>query len=314
MLADRKLVCYDVGMLIRELIEKYVAAVHPMKPFGQSHLYTLQLLQELHIGAIHAEKLKAFDLLEHCRGRIAGTWRKKVCAATVTQDLTYLRGPFGFAKIGLDLPDVSLVAFVDVKPLLEKYNLIGKGRPRDRRPTEEEISRLIALFSEPGRKFKMPMVALTEFQIVTCRRIGETCRLRWGDVDFETKTYLIRDLKDPKHKIGNHGRSALLGRAWDIVMAQPRLTDSPDERIFPYRAKSVSAAYARAKKELGIVGLRLHDSRREGASRLFEQGYSVAEVMQMTLHKTPNLLMRVYTKLKAEDLHKGPASKQAAGS
>lgn len=301
-------------MLIRDLIEKYIAAVHPMKPFGASHLYTLRLLQRLPIGQVKAEQLKAFDLLEHCRGRISGSFGmfdiKKVCAATVTQDLTYLRGPFGFAKIGLDLPDVSLVAFVDVKPLLEKYNLVGKGRPRDRRPTNEEISRLMAHFSEAGRKYEMPMAAITEFQIVTCRRIGETCRLRWGDVDFETKTYLIRDLKDPKHKIGNHGRSALLGRAWDIVMAQPRISDDPNERTFPYRAKSVSAAYARAKKELGIVGLRLHDSRREGASRLFEQGYSVPEVMQMTLHKTPNLLMRVYTKLKAEDLHSGPASKR----
>src|SRR5690349_16201020 len=117
---------------VAKLIDLFIEAVHPIKPFGQSHIYTLRLLQDLPIGQIEAAKLKAFDLLEHCRGRIAGTWRKKVCAATVTQDLTYLRGPFAFAKIGLDLPDVSLVAFVDVKPLLEKYNLIGKGRPRDR--------------------------------------------------------------------------------------------------------------------------------------------------------------------------------------
>lgn len=296
-------------MLIRDLIEKYIAAVHPMKPFGQSHLYTLQLLQQLPIGAIHAEKLKAYDLLEHCRGRIAGTWRKKVCAATVTQDLTYLRGPFGFAKIGLDLPDVSLVAFVDVKPLLEKYNLVGKGRPRDRRPTQDEIDRLIAHFRAGG--YEIPMADICEFQIASCRRIGETCRLKWGDVDFENKTMLVRDMKDPRHKVGNHHRFALLGRAWEIIMQQPRLTNDPAERIFPYRAKSVSAAYARAKKALGIEGLRLHDSRREGASRLFEEGYGVPEVMVMTGHKTPNLLMRVYTKLNATDLHNGPASKRA---
>lgn len=297
-------------MLIRDLIEKYIAAVHPMKPFGASHLYTLQLLQALPIGEIHAEKLKAFDLLEHCRGRIAGTWRKKVCAATVTQDLTYLRGPFGFAKIGLDLPDVSLVAFVDVKPLLEKYNLVGKGRPRDRRPTQDEIDRLLDHFRAEGRKHEAPMADICEFQIASCRRIGETCRLKWGDVDFDNKTMLVRDMKDPKHKVGNNHRFALLGRAWDVLMAQPRLTTDPAERIFPYRAKSVSAAYARAKKALGIEGLRLHDSRREGASRLFEEGYGVPEVMVMTGHKTPNLLMRVYTKLDAANLHGGPASKR----
>lgn len=294
-------------MLIRDLISAYIAAVHPMKPFGQSHLYTLQLLQALPIGAIHAEKLKAFDLLEHCRGRIAGTWRKKVCAATVTQDLTYLRGPFGFAKIGLDLPDVSLVAFVDVKPLLEKYNLVGKGRPRNRRPTQDELDQLTAHFRAGG--YEMPMADICQFQIDTLRRVGETCRLQWGDVNFENKTCLVRDLKDPRYKIGNHGTFAFLGKSWDIVMAQPRLTDSPTERIFPYRAKSVSAAYARAKKAIGIDGLRLHDSRREGASRMFEAGYSVAEVMSQSLHKNPALLMRVYTKLDPESLHNGPARK-----
>lgn len=299
-------------MLIRDLIEKYIAAVHPMKPFGQSHRYTLELLQALPIGAIHAEKLKAFDLLEHCRGRIAGMWRKKVCAATVTQDLTYLRGPFGFAKIGLDLPDVSLVAFVDVKPLLEKYNLVGKGRPRDRRPTQDELDRLLALFRAEGRKHEAPMADICEFQILSCRRIGETCRLKWGDVNFDNKTMWVRNMKDPKHKDGNHHRFPLLGRAWDILMQQPRLTNDPNELIFPYKAHTISAAYARAKKELGIVGLCLHDSRREGASRLFEEGYGVPEVMVMTGHKTPNLLMRVYTKLNAADLHDGPASKRVA--
>ena len=92
-------------------------------------------------------------------------------------------------------------------------------------------------------------------------------------------------------------------------MQQPRrAVNVPSERIFPYNSKSVGAAYTRAKKALGIDNLRFHDNRREAASALFEQGYGVAEVMVQSGHKTPAMLMRVYQKLNAADLHKGPAS------
>lgn len=95
-------------------------------------------------------------------------------------------------------------------------------------------------------------------------------------------------------------------------MQQPRQNvNDPTERIFPYNSKSVGASYTRAKKALGIENLRFHDNRRESASKLFEAGYGVAEVMTQTGHKTPAMLMRVYQKLKPEDLHKGPAGKAA---
>jgi hypothetical protein len=51
--------------------------------------------------------------------------------------------------------------------------------------------------------------------------------------------------------------------AWAIVARQPRT----DERIFPYNAKSVSAAFTRACKILGIKDLRFHDGRHEATSR-----------------------------------------------
>ena len=128
----------------------------------------------------------------------------------------------------------------------------------------------------------------------------------------------MRDMKDPKKKQGNHHEFPLLGRAWDIVKAQPRLNPAnPDERIFPYNAKTASAKYTKAKKALGIVGLRLHDNRREAASRAFEgrlngRKYSVPETMVLTGHKTPQLLMRVYTKLHARDLQ--PEKKDAVAA
>jgi integrase len=154
------------------------------------------------------------------------------------------------------------------------------------------------------------MVDIILIQVLTTRRISETMRLKWGDVNHEDRTCIVRDLKDPKRKKGNDAVFPLLGKAWDLVMEQPRLTNDPNERIFPYNHRTVIAKFVEAKKDLGIKNLHLHDLRREGASRLFEAGYDVQEVMMMTLHKTPIMLLRVYTKLKPADMHLGPAKRR----
>ena len=68
-------------------------------------------------------------------------------------------------------------------------------------------------------------------------------------------------------------RVPLLGDAFPITMKQSRNS----EKIFPYNPKSVSAGFQRVRNALGIEDLRYHDLRREGASRLFEKGYSIEE-------------------------------------
>jgi integrase len=125
-------------------------------------------------------------------------------------------------------------------------------------------------------------------------RIGEVCAIRWEDLHEEHKTVIVRDRKDPRKKIGNHMKVPLLGGALDIIQRQLKIDDP---RIFPFNARSVTAGYRRARKALGIDDLRYHDLRREGASRLFEQGYPIDRVAQVTGHRDLNTLWRVYTDL-----------------
>lgn len=49
--------------------------------------------------------------------------------------------------------------------------------------------------------------------------------------------------------------------------------------------------------DLDIIDLRYHDLSREGASRLFEQGYSIERVAQATGHRNLNILWQAYTQL-----------------
>jgi len=290
---------------------------------GTSQMYTIRMLQSRSpLAKKMAENLKPADIIAHCQWRIKQPVRrgseKTVQPQTIGQDITYLRVALDYASSGWDMPEITAKAIEDAMPKLVKFGLVSKSRPRDRRPAKEEFKRLEDYFKAQNEHWRteIPMDVIQEFQVWSARRISETCRILFVDVNEEKRTVIVRDMKDPKKKKGNDVEVPLLGRAWEIVA--PRLQawkerGSPaHERVFPYNSKSVGARYTAAKKELGIKNLRLHDLRREAASRLFEAGYSVQEVMLVTGHKTPMMLLRVYTKLKPEDLHAGPAAKRGA--
>jgi integrase len=308
-----------------ELIEKYIEEMALIgKPLGESHVSAMRLFTRMPIGKVRVVpfELKATDFIEHAKLRKRGFEEHRgVLPPTINQDLSYMRGPLSYAALGLSMPEITPKPITDAKPFLEKYNLIGKSRPRDRRPSDDEIAKMISVAQERNqhRKTKIPMDVLMDFAIFSGRRLGEICRLRWGDVNYEDRTCVVRDMKDPKQKRGNHHTFPLLGRAWDIVIerqAKRLAPDNPDERIFPYNAHSASQAARQIRKEAGIVGLRFHDNRREAASRAFEgrlngRKYGVPEVMVITGHKNPQMLMRTYTKLNARDLHPNAAPQEA---
>ncbi|MEZ8618784.1 tyrosine-type recombinase/integrase [Vibrio splendidus] len=90
---------------------------------------------------------------------------------------------------------------------------------------------------------------------------------------------------------------------WAIIHRESKTFRNKDELIFPYNSRSVSAGLQRVRNELGIEDLRYHDLRREGASRLFEKGYSIEEVAQVTGYRNLNILWQVYTQLFPHKLH-----------
>jgi integrase len=293
-----------------DIFLRYLAEVGQMKDLGPTIGYILKRLAASEIGKVYASRYLPSHIVEHCAMRQA----EGACPATIMQDVSAMATPLKHARIAWDMKDILLEPLKDAKQLLSHMQVISKSKPRDRRPTKQESALMLDFFKvqdQDGRTV-IPMAEIFEFQLYSARRISETCRLKCIDVNVKDRTCIVRDMKDPRQKKGNDHEFPLLGRAWEIV--EPRLQawdqKDPDARIFPYNSKSISARFYETKKTLGIVGLRLHDLRRECASRLFEAGYSVPEVMLVTGHKTPNMLLRTYTALKAKDLHGGPASKR----
>jgi integrase len=304
---------YTIAWILQRYVEE-MPLINADKPIRGSHLYAITRLQKWPIGQVAAKDLKKGHIIEHCKMRRS----QGVKPQTINQDVTFLRGPLKFAGSAWDdCEDLSDAAITAAMPFLKRYNLIGKSKPRERRPAKEELDALLALFAareaKNTKRFVLPMTKIVEFSLWSARRISETCRITFGDVNGADMTCILRDMKDPKNKKGNDHEFPLLGRAWDLVQERALVRknpNDPNERIFPYRSQSASQSYTLAKKKLGIPDLHLHDNRAECASRLLE-GYhgiefSIPQTMVVTGHKNAQTLMRVYARLKAKNVPKLP--------
>ena len=97
--------------------------------------------------------------------------------------------------------------------------------------------------------------------------------------------------------------------AWYLEALTPRKAPSALKRetsririlLIGMRPDSVTQAFNRACKRLGISDLRIHDLRHEATSRFFERGFSIPEVALITGHSDWASLKR-YTQLRPQDL------------
>lgn len=281
---------------IGELIAKYLSSPTLMARTGRTKEYVLKLLMDCDIGRIQADKLVESDLVRHCEDRVAAG----ASPQTVAHDVSYLSSVMAAAWPHFKI-EASNQVVKQAQNHLRYAGLIGKSERRTRRPVGDELARLEeALAEREGkRQSKIPFRDILQFSILSCMRIGEVCSICWEDVSEQTKSVLVRDRKDPRKKQGNHMQVPLLGDAWTILQRQPRT----DERVFPFESRSVTAGFQRVRNKLGIQDLRYHDLRREGASRLFEAGFSLDEVAQVTGHRDLNILWQIYTQLYPSRVH-----------
>ncbi|EHE4123918.1 site-specific integrase [Salmonella enterica subsp. enterica serovar Bareilly] len=287
----------DAGkMSVGDLLKRYINDPNLGGKAGRTKRYVLNTLLDCDIAEILLKDLSTSNIIEHCRQRNgAGAG-----PSTVSHDVSYLASVLASARPVYGIDYVNNPA-TEARPVLTQMGLIGKSKRRSRRPVSDELDKLVEALEvrSAHRVAKIPFVDILNFSILSCMRIGEVCKIRWEDVDEQQKAVLVRDRKDPRKKAGNHMKVPLLGEAWNILHRQPKTS----ELIFPYNPRSVTAGFQRVRKTIGIEDLRYHDMRREGASRLFEAGFSIEEVAQVTGHRNLNTLWQVYTELYPNSLH-----------
>lgn len=216
-----------------------------------------------------------------------------------------------FSYIGTILTHAAAVHGIDVKrepvdmarKAMNRLNLVGHSRERNRRPTKKELQAIID-YCDANPRQTIPVGRIIKFAVASAMRQEEICTVLRTDINSETRTALIRDRKDPRKKDGNHQKVPLINLtgydAWALVQEQIK-AEPKAERLFPYNPRSVGAAFRRACRNLGIEGLCFHDLRHEATSRLFEAGLEIHEVALVTGHRDWKMLRR-YTHLKPEQL------------
>lgn len=291
-----------------DLVDLHIADMKEVgKAPGRSKDATLQMLKR---------RLGSVNMAELDRERIVKFGRKRAIEGA---------GP---TTLGIDVGVIKLVVQhaaavhglpVKVEPIdlariaLKRLGLVGHSNERDRRPTDEELEKLIAHFDNNPRQI-IPMGRIIKFAVATAMRQEEICRVTWSDLNTRTKMLTIRDRKDPRQKKGNDQRIPLLAvsgfDAMALIEEQRAIRGNENDRIFPYNHKSTSTVFTRAVRDLEIEDLHFHDLRHEGTSRLFEAGFAIEQVSLVTGHKDWKMLRR-YTHLKPEALHALAAARAA---
>ncbi|MFY9815986.1 MAG: site-specific integrase [Pseudolabrys sp.] len=237
-------------------------------------------------------ELKCSDITSQALVSFAKQLTQNIEPQTCGNYFSHLSNIFTVARPAWGYP-LSRQEFDDAVTVLKKLGLIRKGAERNRRPTLDELDRLMEHFGRirDHRPSSMPMQKIVAFALFSTRRQEEVTLLRWEDMDGDR--ILVRDMKHPGDKKGNDVYCELPTEALAIVRSMPRTAP----QLFPYSADAISAAFTRACQFLGIKDLRFHDLRHEGISRLFEMGRTIPQAAAVSGHRSWTSLKR-YTHIR----------------
>jgi integrase len=166
--------------------------------------------------------------------------------------------------------------------------------PRLRVLEDEEYDRLLQACGE------VDLIYLDKtfvFSIETTVRQGELLNAMWEHVNFEKRTLYIPDTKTGylSKDLTSNRTIPLSSLALQTLQQLPRHISG---KIFPITRDQLNQKWKLAKKKAKIKDYHWHDNRCTGISWCFEKkNLDVSEVMTISGHKSPTILLKRYTKL-----------------
>lgn len=284
-----------------EAIDKYIEDVNGI---GTSKLYKLQHLKTYNFAQKRLSELTREDYVQYTMTRRRGDPDKGINAiskATAEQDLQYLRSVLNHAELVLN--EHSAIGELNLAMRgLRNARQIDRSESRERLPTSQELqtltSHFYSLWLRPNAT--MPLHLIMWLAIYTSRRRGELFRLRLEDYDPDHGVWMARDIKNPKGAQGNNKRFKVNENAKNIIdqLLDPVLRKKmmrlggDDSLLLPLDASSTTRIFTNTCKIYGIDDLWWHDLRHEAATRFAEQGLTIPQIQQYTLHDSWGSLQR----------------------
>lgn len=285
---------------LREASERYLSEMTDTD-YSRNKQSVIKLLGERMLGKIRLDRLRRSDFAEYAMMRQRGVPEmglKPVQPSTINGDLQYLRTILKHAHFVWGMENVTWSELDLAMEGLRRSRVIGKAKPRKRLPTSDELQAITNRYVDSWENFrrnnKLPMHLIMWFAIYSCRREAEIMRLRWSDYDERNQVWLVRDIKHPDGSRGNNKYFTVMPKLLPIIdaMRQPEMQNFIKKQggnlefIFGgFDSRSVSASWRNIRRSIGLdEDLRFHDLRHEGATRLAEDGYTVPQIQQVTLH------------------------------
>jgi integrase len=260
-----------------------------IKKIGRTKAQVLRAIKTYDIASKTCSEITSTDVIAFANQLII-----KVSPQTVANYLSHLAAVFAVARPAWGYP-LDQTAMKDAFVVAKRLGIASKSRERDRRPTLDELDKVMEHFGErlKRRPSSIPMQKVMGFAIFSTRRLEEITRILWKDLDVEGSRVLVRDMKNPGEKIGNDVWCELPSEAMQIVLSMPKRR----AEIFPYCGDTIGTNFTRACQLLDIIDLHFHDLRHDGVSRLFEIGRNIPQVAAVSGHRSWSSLKR-YTHLR----------------
>lgn len=269
---------------LADVIDKYNQ--DNLREHGKTKDQVLRTIKASALGELRCSQIRSQEIIEYAQSI-------KAQPQTVGNYLSHLSAIFAVAGPAWGYP-LDKKAMEDARVVAVRLGLISRSKQRTRRPTLDELGKLLTHYTviSVKRKDAIPMTKIIMFAIFSTRRQEEITRMQGKDLDRDNMTMIVRDMKNPGEKIGNDVTTTLTPEALALIDSQP----TTQSTIWPHNAESISTSFRRACEFLEIDDLHFHDLRHEGISRLFELGWSIPRVACVSGHRTWKSLQR-YTHL-----------------
>lgn len=277
--------------------------------FNPKYTANLTRIASYPIAKKNASTLTRQDFSAFAMWRFRGDDKNAgVTPSTIKGDFSYFGAVLDYAISAWGMPlETAQFELQQATNALKKRRIITNSKALDRTPTNDELTTLTTYFYNGWLRGRtsVPMHLVIWLAIYTTRRQDELMNLRLSDFDRLNNQWLIRDVKNPDGSKGNHKYAHLEPNALAIIdeLLQPSVRNRmiysgyDDDLLIPANARTVGAYFSRACLVCEIDGLRFHDLRHEGATRLAEDNWSIPQIQTVTLHSSWKSLQR-YVNLK----------------
>ncbi len=161
------------------VIDRYIDK--SIKKIGRTKAQVLRTIKTYDIASKRSSEITSADVLAFANQLV-----KNVTPQTVANYLSHLAAVFAIARPAWAYP-LDQTAMKDAFVVAKRLGIASKSRERDRRPTLEELDKIMVHFGErlKRRPSSIPMQKIIGFAIFSTRRLEEITRILWKDLDME---------------------------------------------------------------------------------------------------------------------------------